>query len=741
MTHSTTLPPTDTGLREPLPEIDLRQLLRLTDDTGIFQHATHLLPDPSHGYCTDDNARALIAAVLHAELRGYDEHTVPLQRYLAFVAYAFNPDNGRFRNFMSYDRRWLEEAGSEDSHGRALWALGVTVQRTPDTPVRDFADQLLHKGLSAVRAQLNHLRPWAFALLGLNAYLQARDDDHVRALRDDLAEKLYQQWRAHASDDWPWWEDILTWGNARLPHAMLLAGQGMGHRGMIDAALRALQWCLDIQTAPDGHLSIIGNDGWYVRGGKKAQFDQQPLEAYAFVDACIAAAEITDDPQWAQHAWRCFEWFRGRNDVGAPLYHDETGGCQDGLSAHGPNQNQGAESSLAYLLSVLALHHYHERRAGRVTVTGPQTLGLAVIGASRFARSCLEVYAGIDDLKPLAVWNRTTSRAEAMGEAFGIKAYAQLHDMLNDPAVHIVHVATAPALHAEHATAALHAGKHVLCEKPIATTLVDAQHMIQAATERDRRLAINHMMRYGPMYEPVRQLIQRNVLGMPLRGMCVNRAGDASLPSDHWFWDETVSGGIFIEHGVHFFDLAHGWLGDGRVIDAWQLYRPQTSLIDQVGCDVLYQPQTTVNFYHGFHQPSAFDEQDLRLIFERGELRLRGWIARELSLHAVLTEAQLAELQELLPEAEIETLQQFTGDQRRLRSRDRDQTVDREVRARWCIAGDRQQLYPEALRGLMEDMIASVRDPRHRMRATVEESRAALETALRATRLAKGAPA
>ncbi len=419
MTHSTTF--TDTGLWQRLPEIDLRQLLRLTDDTGMFQHATHLLPDPNHGYCIDDNARALIAADLHAELRGYDEHTVPLQRYLAFVAYAFNPKNGRFRNFMSYDRRWLEEAGSEDSHGRAMWALGVTVQYAPDTPVRDFADQLLHRGLPAVRQQLHHLHPWAFALLGLHAYSQAKEDPAVHAVRDELAEKLYQRWHIHATDDWPWWEDTLTWGIARLPHAMLIAGHDMGRDDMIEAALRALEWCLKVQTAPDGHLSIVGNQGWYPRGGEKAQFDQQPLEACAFVEACLAAAELTGDEQWTQRAWRCFQWFRGDNDLGEPVYHEETGGCQDGLTINGPNQNQGAESSLAYLLSVLALHHYRGRRAGRVVVGAPQTLGLGIIGASRFARFSLDQFAQMDGLKPVAVWNRTHHRAEELAAQRGSK--------------------------------------------------------------------------------------------------------------------------------------------------------------------------------------------------------------------------------------------------------------------------------------------------------------------------------
>ena len=721
----------------PFPEIDLRQMLRLTDDTGIFQHATHLLPDPNHGYCTDDNARALIAAVYHAELRGYDEHAVPLQRYLAFVAYAYNPDNGRFRNFMSYDRRWLEQAGSEDSHGRAIWALGVTVRHAPSQPVEEFADQLLRKGLGAVRDQLHHARPWAFALLGLDAYMQVKASDEGRALRDDLAERLMRHWQAHADDDWPWWEDVLTWGNARLPHALLTAGDTMGRDDMVEAGRRALEWCLNVQTAEDGHLSIVGNHGWYERGGEMARFDQQPLEACAFVDACLAAARITGDTTWTRRAWQCFRWFHGENDLKAPLYDPETGGCCDGLMPNGANQNQGAESSLAYLLSVLALHGERDRRAGRITAAGPRTLGLAVIGASRFAQFCLSHYAQVEGVKPVAVWSRTAGRADALAQAHGIKAYRQMRELLHDPEVHLVHVATTPAQHAEHAIAALHAGKHVLCEKPLATSLVDAQHMIQAATERDRRLTVNQMMRYGPMFEPVRQLIAGDVLGAPLRGMLVNRAGDAGLPSDHWFWDESISGGIFVEHGVHFFDLMRGWLDDSaQVLGAWQMRRPNTQLIDQVGCEVRYGAQSTVNFYHGFHQPTALDEQDVRLVFERGELRLRGWIACELTLDAVLDEAGVERVSAALPQARMETVRRFEGEARTFHFRHRAEQLDRHVRVHWTLDADKQAIYGEAVSALMRDLLTAIQTPRHRMRVTVEGAREALATALEARRIA-----
>ena len=350
-------PPIEPVSWEPFPAIDLRQLLRLTDDTGMFQHALYGMPDPNHGYCIDDNARALIAAMLYADLHEYDEKEVPAHRYLTFLAYAFNEETGSFRNFMSYDRRWLEEKGSQDSQGRTIWALGTAMRLATLDGIRDLSRNLIYKGIPAIE-KFDFIRSWAFALIGLDEFLKAEADEYGAELRNRFADRLYEVYRKHATEDWPWWEDVVTYDNAKLSHALLVSGHAMGQRDMVDAALQSLRWLLEVQTAAEGHLSIIGNDGWYRRGGEKAPFDQQPLEAYAMVHACLAAAEITGDEAWAHHAWRCFEWFRGKNDVGIPVYVEETGGCRDGLHDSGVNENQGAESSLAYLLSVLELHRY-----------------------------------------------------------------------------------------------------------------------------------------------------------------------------------------------------------------------------------------------------------------------------------------------------------------------------------------------------------------------------------------------
>jgi hypothetical protein len=346
------------GLPATLPEIELRPLLRMSDDTGMFQHAFHTVPDPNHGYCIDDNCRALIAAVLYARLRGYDPDALPLERYLMFVAYGLNDDNRRFRNFMSYDRRWLEDAGSEDSHARTIWSLGLTVRDAPTEHAGGIARDLFRRGVGSTRA-FKFLRPWCYTLLGLVPYLEAEPDDHeAREIHDELAERVWTMYQDHADDDWPWWEDKLTWGNAKVPHAMLLAGQTLERQDMIDAALRALNWCLEIQTAPEGHLTIIGNRGWLIRGNEAAKYDQQPIEAQGFVQALLDAGRYTGDAKYAREAWRCFEWFTGRNDLGLSLLHPETRGCQDGLEPAGVNKNQGAESVLAYILSCTELHLY-----------------------------------------------------------------------------------------------------------------------------------------------------------------------------------------------------------------------------------------------------------------------------------------------------------------------------------------------------------------------------------------------
>jgi glycosyltransferase involved in cell wall biosynthesis len=340
-----------------LPEIDLRHLRRLTDATGILQHAKHHVPDREHGYCTDDNARALIVALLAREhLTKTDELDEMAVTYLGFLKHAYNPQLKTFRNFMGYDRRWLEERGSPDSHGRAVWALGIAAAAIGDEGLRSFAAGLLHDALPALD-ETEDLRAQAFALVGLTAYLaRFGGDTAVKRPRALLAEKLLRAFVEGAADPkWPWPENMLTYANARLPHALLEAGAQLENSEMVGQGLRSLAWLMEIQTI-DGRFSPIGNQGFFEKGGRRARFDQQPIEATASVAACSTAFTVSGDRVWLDRAWLAFRWFLGHNDIGHGLYDHGTGGCRDGLMSTCVNDNQGAESTLAWLHALLQMH-------------------------------------------------------------------------------------------------------------------------------------------------------------------------------------------------------------------------------------------------------------------------------------------------------------------------------------------------------------------------------------------------
>jgi glycosyltransferase involved in cell wall biosynthesis len=356
------------GLRQQqLPEIRLDYLRRMTDDTGMLQHAKYTVADRTHGYCVDDNARALIVAVTLQELQPLDSTPGGLAAiYLSFLGHAFNDETGRFRNFMSYDRRWLEESGSDDSHGRAVWGLGVAVALGRDRGQAGFAVDLFQRALDAVES-FTHPRAIAFAIIGIHAYLSRYSgDSRGRRMRKILSDRLMQQFRDFATEDWPWCGDVLTYDNARLPQALLLSGQWLSDREMLQTGLRALDWLKQIQTDTKGHhFAAIGNHGWFPKNGSKARFDQQPIEAAAMVDACIEAFNCTQDEVWSTYAYRCLNWYQGENDLGIPLCDYASGGCRDGLEAQGANENQGAESTLCWLMALLAI--YNHRGWDRVT--------------------------------------------------------------------------------------------------------------------------------------------------------------------------------------------------------------------------------------------------------------------------------------------------------------------------------------------------------------------------------------
>ncbi len=339
----------------PTLKIDMMHQRRLSDDVGILQHAIGATPDRRHGYCTDDNARALISALMHVNQTGDKSLMLSAERYLSFLHHALNEDTGRFRNFMSYSRDWLEEKGSEDSHGRAIWGLGVAVRYAAHDSMRAIASRLLAEALPAA-AHFTAPRSWAFTLIGLHHYLQYYSGDtRARRMLEQLGERLLASFLANASEAWPWLEDLVTYDNAKLSHALLVAGQAMDRPDMIEQALKSLDWLVKLQLDDEGTISLIGNMGWLSRDGTRARFDQQPVEAMAMVEACVEAYRVTGDAHWFDHAKAFLGWFTGSNELGVCLIDSETGGCADGLHIAGPSLNQGAESTLAWLIAALAV--------------------------------------------------------------------------------------------------------------------------------------------------------------------------------------------------------------------------------------------------------------------------------------------------------------------------------------------------------------------------------------------------
>lgn len=355
-----------------LPKMNLSHLALMTDSTGVFQHALFSVPNFSEGYCTDDNARVFILSVLLGEL-GKDPECVRrlATTSAAFLHHAFDLKTGRFHNHMSFERCWLDDQGSEDSHGRALWALGVGVGRSPFRSFQMMAGQLFALALPALTG-LSSPRAWAFGLIGIHEYLRRLSGDSlVNQTRETLIGRLMDRFDASAHPDWQWFEAELSYDNAKLAHALILCGQATGQQAVLDRGLQALRWLTTLQMSEKGHFRPIGSNGFYRRGGIRADFDQQPIEAHATVSACLDAYRATSDYWWYEHAQWAFDWFIGWNDLGLELYSAETGGCRDGLHVDRVNGNQGSESTLAFLMSLA------EMRLAQNTMTsfkGPITV-------------------------------------------------------------------------------------------------------------------------------------------------------------------------------------------------------------------------------------------------------------------------------------------------------------------------------------------------------------------------------
>jgi glycosyltransferase involved in cell wall biosynthesis len=350
------------------PEMRIGHFLSMCDSTGLLQHAVHSIPDRNHGYCVDDNARALLLSTALATL-GETRLSEPMTaRFAAFIQHAWNPDTHRFRNFMSYDRQWLEAQGSEDSHGRTLWALGECARSDPDPSRRNWAAALFKTALPAVEG-FQSPRAWAFTLLGLDAYCALVVGDLAAGrMREFLADRLISAFRATETKDWRWFEDVLAYDNARLPHALLLTGEALKRPQFVKVGLASLRWLMMLQTTPEGYFRPIGTESFGVARKAPRAFDQQPVEAAAAISACLAAWRVHDNAQWTAGALRAFDWFLGGNDLQTSLVDTSTGSCRDGLHPDRPNENRGAESVLAYLLGLAEM-----RQFARIGVTTSPT--------------------------------------------------------------------------------------------------------------------------------------------------------------------------------------------------------------------------------------------------------------------------------------------------------------------------------------------------------------------------------
>src|SRR5580698_8527829 len=346
-----------------IPAIKLDHLYRMTDATGIVEHAVFVIPNYPEGYSTDDNARALIVAILLEQIgTGAPPGAADLaSRYLAFLWLAFDQTTKRFRNCLSYDRQWQEPEGSEDSHGRALWGLGTVLGKSKDEGLRGAAGRLFELAVPAA-VEFRSPRACAFALLGLHEYLDSFPGDRAAVnAAHSLTDRLMDSYQKYQAEDWEWFENSLSYSNARLPQALLRSGVRFANADMEAVGLQALNWLVSVQRSEvNGHFVPIGSEGFYSKKTEKARFDQQPIEACAMVSACVEAYRTTGQGRWRQEAWSAFNWFLGDNDLEISLYDPTTGGCRDGLHPDRANENQGAESTLSFLMAMLEMRRLEE---------------------------------------------------------------------------------------------------------------------------------------------------------------------------------------------------------------------------------------------------------------------------------------------------------------------------------------------------------------------------------------------
>ncbi|MES2021377.1 MAG: glycosyltransferase family 4 protein [Pseudomonadota bacterium] len=348
---------------------DFSAVERMSDSTGMLQHSIYSVPDRRHGYCIDDNARALML-VSQMPTMDEGERDKWMTIYASFLQYAWNPEARRFRNFMNFDRTWCEDFGSEDSNGRTLWALGVTARDAQLAKHRDWAVSMFDMTAS-LSLELGSPRAHAFAMLGAAAILDAFPGHALaRTILARFGEELCGLLEEARRPQWEWFEIVLAYDNARLPEALIRAGQALGREDMVACGLSTLDWIVGKQTSPDGRFRAVGSESFGRVYAEPLQFDQQPLEAQATIDACGAAFDASHNVRWVEEAYRAYRWYLGQNDLDLPLATAQDGGCFDGLMPTGLNRNQGAESILALQLSGCTISGLAKRAE---SMAGPQS--------------------------------------------------------------------------------------------------------------------------------------------------------------------------------------------------------------------------------------------------------------------------------------------------------------------------------------------------------------------------------
>jgi predicted dehydrogenase len=348
-------------------------------------------------------------------------------------------------------------------------------------------------------------------------------------------------------------------------------------------------------------------------------------------------------------------------------------------------------------------------------------IGIGVIGCGGFGLFALQQFVQVPGVQLAGMAGTARPAAIAAAQRYGVDDVVDVERLLQLSAVDLVYISTPPFLHYEQAKAALEAGKHVICEKPLALTVPQADELVALARRNDLLLVANLMQRYNPLFDIIGQVIERGPLGAFLHGYFENYASDENLPPDHWFWDREKSGGIFVEHGVHFFDMLAGWLGPGEVVAA-QASRRSDGCEDQVQCTVRYADSAHFNFYHGFHQPGRMDRQELRLVFERGDILLQGWVPTNARIHAVADELQTRQLCELFPGARIDALMTYGPRDRAFYSHGHQHDAYQHFQLNW-EGLQKMPLYCELLRRMMTDQAAWIRDRSHQRKVTEQNGR------------------